>query len=571
MRPLAQHQQACTHIADAPHSSVPADRAVEPSDSGVRRRTFYRLREPPTDTAHGQPLRLRPSRTARAHDTWRRTATDCQSPQLDPPANGTGDGPPSVTADRHLLLLDTLITGSSEAQNDDAAINAALAAVLGIPGVTAAAYHQVERGRGIAVLRAGEGIPKGSESRLGRLPISAPPYHNALVQRQPVFVEDAALLGAGADLLAPFEALALIPVVAADDVIGGLSALCHAPREWAREEQLLLPLLGRQLGSALSRISALAALSDRRLPLHDLVNAVDDVLIVASGDGRLLWANAAAEKRLGYRRDEWHHMTMLDLYPPGRRIEAAAALADLLDDPSADHSVPLAARDGTLLRLQTTVLWGTWDNRRVIFIVGRRPPGNEAPDGTLLDAAVEAAAAIAYAHDPATAEHSRRVAIVATSLATELGLPKEHIAGVRLAASLHDVGKTAIPNDVLARPGRLTGPELALVRAHPEAGSAMVRHTAAPLPLSEIILQHHERLDGSGYPRGLRGKDILPEARILAVADVFEAMSSNRPYRGAYSVDEALEELQRGSGRRYDSDVVAACVHLGDHLLPASA
>jgi putative two-component system response regulator len=200
----------------------------------------------------------------------------------------------------------------------------------------------------------------------------------------------------------------------------------------------------------------------------------------------------------------------------------------------------------------------------VLYIMSReQAPAADRGDG-LLEATLDTVTAIAYMHDPATAEHSRRVMHVAASIGRTLGLPRERIAGLRLAAGLHDVGKTAIPAEVLLRPGKLSKPELALVRAHPEAGCEMVRDTDSPWPLSDVILQHHERLDGSGYPRGLHGDQILADARILAVADVFEAMSSNRPYRHAYSVDEALSELRAGSGQRYDADVVTACVHAAE-------
>jgi putative nucleotidyltransferase with HDIG domain len=202
----------------------------------------------------------------------------------------------------------------------------------------------------------------------------------------------------------------------------------------------------------------------------------------------------------------------------------------------------------------------------VLYVMSREAPAAlPRSDDALLEATLDMVSSVAYVHDPATAQHSRRVTQVATSIARRLGLPRERVAGLRLAAGLHDVGKTAIPAAVLLRPGKLSAPELALVRAHPEAGCEMVRETESPWPLAEIILQHHERLDGSGYPRGLHGGEIITEARILAVADVFEAMSSSRPYRGSGSVDMALQELRAGSGRRYDPDVVAACAQIGEN------
>jgi putative nucleotidyltransferase with HDIG domain len=491
------------------------------------------------------------------HDIWALDRRD-----------GAGEGVPAVgpVGDVHLLTLERVVTSTALATDSAAAVAEALTAVLGLPGVDAAVYHEVDRVTGVANLRAGRELPQNVSTQFRALDISTPPFHNALLQRQPVFIEDTAVLGAGGDLLCPFEALAMVPVVASDDVVGALSVLALRPREWTHQDQLVLPAVGREMGGALGRLAARAALRDRRLPLHDLFDSVGELLIVAAADGRMLWANAAVERRLGISDRDWPRMTMLDFHPPGRRIEAAAAFAELLERGEGVSRVPLLARDGTPVDVETRVRWGAWDGRKVLYVMSREAP-TVAPsdDDALLQATLDTVTAVAYMHDPATAEHSRRVTQVAASIARRMGLPRERVAGLRLAAGLHDVGKTAIPAAVLLRPGKLSGPELALVRAHPEAGCEMVRETESPWPLAEIILQHHERLDGSGYPRGLHGGKILTEARILAVADVFEAMSASRPYRTAYSVDDALKELRSGSGRRYDPDVVAACVQVGQN------
>jgi putative nucleotidyltransferase with HDIG domain/PAS domain S-box-containing protein len=466
----------------------------------------------------------------------------------------------------HLLILERVISTTAQAGDVARMVAKTLEALTALPDIDAVTYHEVDRVAGTATLRAGRELPDAVRPQFRTLEIATAPFNNALVQRQPVFVEDAAVLSGSDEVLAPFEAVAMVPVVANDDVIGAVSLLALRPREWTHEDQLVLPAVGRELGGALERLAAGAALRDRRLPLHDLFDSVDEFLVVAAGDGRMLWANAALQRRLGLSDSDWSHMTMLDFHPPGRRIEAAAALAELLERGEGISRVPLLARDGTHIDVETRVRWGTWDGRRVLYIMSREAAA-PAPvrDDALLEAALDTVTAIAYVHDPATAEHSRRVTQVAASIAGRLGLPRERVAGLRLAAGLHDVGKTAIPADVLLRPGKLSGPELALVRAHPEAGCEMVRETESPWPLAEIILQHHERLDGSGYPRGLHGGEILTEARILAVADVFEAMSSSRPYRTAFSIDEALTELRLGSGHRYDPDVVAACVAIGEN------
>ncbi|NHM26010.1 HD domain-containing protein [Desulfofundulus sp. TPOSR] len=132
--------------------------------------------------------------------------------------------------------------------------------------------------------------------------------------------------------------------------------------------------------------------------------------------------------------------------------------------------------------------------------------------------------------------------------------------GLRLAALLHDIGKMAIPAEILTAPRRLTEPELQLIRLHPVLGFEVLKGIEFPWPVSQAMLQHHERMDGSGYPNGLRGEAIIPEARILGVADVVESMASHRPYRAALGMEAALEEISRNSGVLYDPQVVEACL-----------
>jgi len=172
---------------------------------------------------------------------------------------------------------------------------------------------------------------------------------------------------------------------------------------------------------------------------------------------------------------------------------------------------------------------------------------------------VKAMGALVARRDPYTAGHERRVARLCAALAAELGLDPEVRDGLVTAARVHDVGKVAVPAEVLAKPARLTVWEFDLVRQHAAAGHEILAGIPFDWPVADVVLQHHERLDGSGYPRGLGGGDILREARVLAVADVVEAMSSHRPYRPALGLEAALAEIEAGAGSRYDPDVAAAC------------
>jgi putative nucleotidyltransferase with HDIG domain len=179
-----------------------------------------------------------------------------------------------------------------------------------------------------------------------------------------------------------------------------------------------------------------------------------------------------------------------------------------------------------------------------------------------LAAAVAALGATTELRDPYTAGHQRRVAELTSAIAARLGWDEQARESLRTAALLHDIGKIAIPAEVLAKPGRLSAIEYALIKNHPRIGSELLAPIAFAAPIATIVAQHHERLDGSGYPEGLRGDEILPAARILAVADVVEAMVSHRPYRAALPLAGAIAELQAGSGRLYDAEACRACLAL---------
>jgi PAS domain S-box-containing protein/putative nucleotidyltransferase with HDIG domain len=175
---------------------------------------------------------------------------------------------------------------------------------------------------------------------------------------------------------------------------------------------------------------------------------------------------------------------------------------------------------------------------------------------------IQAIALIIETKDPYTAGHQRRSTQLAEALARELGLPEEQCEGIRMAGFIHDLGKIAVPSEILSKPNPLNEIERAIIQNHVRAGYEILRTVEFPWPVAQVVLQHHERLDGSGYPSGLTGEGILLEARILAVADVVEAMASYRPYRPARGIKEAFQEIAQGRDRLYDPQVVDACLKL---------
>lgn len=180
----------------------------------------------------------------------------------------------------------------------------------------------------------------------------------------------------------------------------------------------------------------------------------------------------------------------------------------------------------------------------------------------ILDGTVSALASTTEKRDPYTAGHQHRVTQLACAIAKEMGLPKEQIDGIRVAGIVHDIGKIHVAAEILNKPVKLKDIEMELIKTHCEAGYEILKTIEFPWPVAEIVRQHHERMNGSGYPRGLIGEDILLEARILAVADVVEAMISHRPYRSALSLNEALKETSKNRGKLFDPNVADACLRL---------
>jgi putative nucleotidyltransferase with HDIG domain len=179
-----------------------------------------------------------------------------------------------------------------------------------------------------------------------------------------------------------------------------------------------------------------------------------------------------------------------------------------------------------------------------------------------LEQSIQIIAATVEARDPYTAGHQRRVSELATAIAQEIGLNEEEIQGIHFAALIHDLGKIHIPAEILSKPGKLSEIEFMLIKTHPQAGYDILKDVKFPWPIADIILQHHEKMDGSGYPHGLKGDQIRLESKIITVADVVEAMSSHRPYRAAVGIEPAMDEIRDGKGSAYDPIIVDACLKL---------
>jgi putative nucleotidyltransferase with HDIG domain len=179
-----------------------------------------------------------------------------------------------------------------------------------------------------------------------------------------------------------------------------------------------------------------------------------------------------------------------------------------------------------------------------------------------MDGITHAMSMVVETRDPYTAGHQKRVADIACAIGRAMDLPEWDVKGIRIAGLLHDIGKLSVPAEILTKPGELTATEFSIIKSHPQVSYNILELIKFPWPVKKAILQHHERLDGSGYPDGLSGDDIIIEARILGVADVVEAISSHRPYRPAIGLENAMREIIKQRGILYDSRVVDACLKL---------
>jgi len=279
-------------------------------------------------------------------------------------------------------------------------------------------------------------------------------------------------------------------------------------------------------------------------------------------DGRILQVNGAWCTLLGYDRDEVLGRPFADFLLPEEGADFLARFA-LVKEKGEVHGVEfrMVRRDGRelLVSLEGRAIYSEGGELERTYAILTDLTERRQAESRLHDMMLNTVTALARTlekRDPYTAGHQERVGALAALAAERLGMDASLQQGIRLGGIVHDIGKIYVPAEILTRPGQLTNLEMLFIRTHPDVGYQIIKDIDFAWPIAEMVLQHHERLDGSGYPRGLAGDDIILGARILAVADVTEAMVSLRPYRPGLGVDAALDELRRGSGRIYDRQVV---------------
>jgi PAS domain S-box-containing protein len=387
--------------------------------------------------------------------------------------------------------------------------------------------------------------------------------------------EEAVRLGYGSSIA--------LPLITAEEVLGALNIYAPGRDAFDSQEVKLLEEMADDVayGVEVLRVRARAEAlnaelreSEHRYRLH--FDQVSDVISAVDRESRIVTISPSVERLLGYRPEELIGIRFLEagILAPGYREAATSDARRILDGARVDSAVyEFRAKDGTTRYGEVSgapIVEG--DEIQGVISVARditdRVRAEQALEGSLRNlrrafgGTIRTLRLIVESRDPYTAGHQRRVSHLARAIAMEMGLSRERTEGLRVAASIHDLGKLFVPVQVLTKPSPLTEIERELIETHPGAAYDILKNVDFPWPVAEIIVQHHERMNGSGYPHGIAGDEIMPEARVLMVADVVEAMSSHRPYRPAVGIEEALEEISRHRGVLYDPQAVDACLRL---------
>ncbi|WP_346355748.1 HD domain-containing phosphohydrolase [Azotosporobacter soli] len=339
----------------------------------------------------------------------------------------------------------------------------------------------------------------------------------------------------------------------------------------------LAPAIERELREAATRYERVQAETEMELAatkLETVVEMLPDIFFVKDLNGRYQMVNSAFEKFVGLLRTEIINQTDYLLVEPSLAAEVQQTDRNTIESGLLRREERFICKNGASSYFDTIKVPLLSKSGEVVGIVGLSRDITEKKKIELelekrltqlqfaWEQTIKVLSDAVEAKDVYTSGHQKRVAALSGAIGEKLAMSGDALMGLKMASFIHDIGKLKIPGEILSKSGKLSTAEFELIKTHAEAGYEILRNAELPWNIAEIIYQHHERIDGSGYPRKLVDGEILLEAKIIAVADVVEAMSGHRPYRAALGIDKALDEIRQGKGKRYDHDVVAACLKL---------
>lgn len=371
-----------------------------------------------------------------------------------------------------------------------------------------------------------------------------------------------------------YESVALIPLKSNGDVYGLLHFCDMRKGVFTSSIIQFFEGIGASIGVALARKKDENKLRRSEEKYRILAeNAMDGIYIL--NEQGFEYINPALEKILGYPANAIIGKSMNEIgmiHPEDvGKVKKKQMTRDANKEKTSRFSFRIISKDGSVKHTEVNTVALPGNRTRILGILrdvsGWVNVENELKENilqmeNLVWGTVQALAQATETRDPYTAGHQNRVARLALAIAEQLGLEEKKIDGIRMSGLIHDIGKIQVPAEILGKPGKLTELEFNLIKVHPQVGYDILKTIEFPFPVARTVLQHHERMDGSGYPFGLKGEQILLEARILAVSDVVEAMASYRPYRPALGIEKALEEILGNKGTLYDADVVKACIRV---------
>jgi len=366
-----------------------------------------------------------------------------------------------------------------------------------------------------------------------------------------------------------------VPIVYEKESMGVLMVdNIESKRRLSQSDVNLLMGIAPQIAISLKNAMSYEMIREREERFRSLSENSPDIIYTLGTDGAFTYVNPAWERIMGYRTADAIGKYFIN-FAKQEDIRTYIRLFKMVWDERQtirDEVGTLVHRDGSDRHFSLSGAPNVDAEGRVTGIVGTfkditdlKRSQKELERSFLklknaLDVTIKAISMIVEARDPYTSGHQERVARLSTAIAKEMGLSEETVTAIRMAALLHDIGKINVPAEILSKPTRLNDIESGMIRTHPRVGYNILKTIEFPFPVEKIVLQHHERMDGSGYPAGLQGDDIILEARILGVSDVVESMASHRPYRPALGVEEALAEISRNRGTSFDPRVVDACL-----------